>query len=373
MLIAALASAAAAATDARAHRAPAGTPVPRGFVGMNANGWLFQTGDGLALAEQFSAMASRGVQSVRMAFSWAQAQPYASWSDVPPDQAGQFVDVGGVPTDWSATDQLVNTATLYGLRLLPVVMYAPGWDAASNRHGIPAPARPAPYASFLTALIDRYGPHGTYWQPGTPHLPIRQWQIWNEPNVYYYWPNTTLSTYLSLLSASHAAIAKADPGAQTVLAALANASWDYLAHVYRVRGARSLFDAVAINPFTSTPARVIKILRRARGVMDAGGDRGKAIIASEVGWPSARGQPGTHWDWDTTQAGEARNVAAMLPLLAANRAALRLRAFYYFTWVDDSTLGNDWNYAGLLKDVAGQAVPKPALGAFTKAAHAIER
>jgi hypothetical protein len=339
---------------------------------MNANGWLFENGDGLALAEQFAAMARHGVQSVRMAFSWAEAQPYASWADVPADQISNFVDVGGVPTDWTPTDELVNLAALYRLRLLPVVMYAPGWDSATNIHGIPAPALASPYANFLTALIQRYGPNGAYWVPGAPRLPIRQWQIWNEPDVYYYWPNTTLGTYLALLKAAHTAIVKADPGAQTVLGALANNSWDYLAQIYKVPGARSLFDTVAINPFTSTPRRVMRILELARRTMNAAGDRLKPLLATEVGWPSARGQPGAHWDWDTTETGQARKVAALLPLLAADRKALRLRGFYYYTWVSDHTLGNDWNYAGLLQLVAGQAVPKPALAAFTRAARALE-
>jgi hypothetical protein len=350
----------------------AGTPVPSGFVGMNANGWLFQNGSGLAVADQFYAMAQRGVQSLRMAFNWAEAQPYSSWSQVPADQTSNYVDVGGIPTNWAPTDELVNLAALYGLRLLPVVMYAPHWDAVRNPHGILAPARAQPYADFLTALIERYGPHGSYWVSGAPRLPIRQWQIWNEPDVYFYWPQTNLHTYLTLLSAAHAAIAKADPGAQTVLAALANNSWGYLAQIYKVRGARSLFDVVAINPFTSTPQNVIRILQLARKAMNAAGDRRKPMIVSETGWPSARGQPGTHWDWDTNEAGQARNLSALLPLLAANRSALRLRGFYYYTWVSDPTLGNDWNYAGLLELKHGQPVAKPALAAFTRAAAALE-
>lgn len=370
-----------AAAKARARHHLPGAPVPAGFVGMNTNAPLFISGDGLSLADQFAAMARSGVQSVRIAFNWGTSQPYASWADVPSGQAGQFVDAGGVPTNFTETDQIVLLASLYGLRLLPVVLYAPSWDSAT----IPAsvspppetgvPASPAPYANYLTALIERYGPHGTFWQQGAgPRRPIRQWQIWNEPNFFFFWNQPSLTAYAALLRASHAAIKAADPGAKTVLGALTNISWGYLAQLYRIPGMRSTFDEVAVNEFSSTPARVVRILGAVRRTMNRFGDARKPLLDTELSWTTAHGTPGGVFDWDTTPAGQARNVAAIVPLLAAHRRALGLAGFFYYTWVDDeSNTHSDWNFAGLLRVVGGQAVPKPALSAFTRAALAIER
>jgi hypothetical protein len=83
--------------------------------------------------------------------------------------------------------------------------------------------------------------------------------------------------------------------------------------------------------------------------------------------------PGATSTWDTTAQGQARNIAALIPMLAANRRSLNLRGFDYYTWIGDQSKRHDhWQFAGLLRLVNGQAVAKPALAAFTNAAHAIE-
>ena len=51
-------------------------------------------------------------------------------------------------------------------------------------------------------------------------MPIRSWQIWNEPNLAYYWKQPFASSYVSFLKVAHAAVKKAVPGARVVLGAL---------------------------------------------------------------------------------------------------------------------------------------------------------
>jgi hypothetical protein len=119
---------------------------------------------------------------------------------------------------------------------------------------------------------------------------------------------------------------------------------------------------------------VLRILALVRRTMNAFGDRRKPMIATEVSWTSARGIPGAHFDWDTTEAGQARNVGRVVLLLAAHRRALRLSAFYYYTWVADETdRSYDWNFAGLFRVVGGQTIAKPAFAAFKRAVLTIER
>src|SRR5947209_13448947 len=48
-----------------------GTPVPRGFVGMNIDGPMLNAQDGVTLPSQFGLMRSRGVQNIRAVFSWS--------------------------------------------------------------------------------------------------------------------------------------------------------------------------------------------------------------------------------------------------------------------------------------------------------------
>ena len=123
---------AAAATLSIALAGPAaarslpGTPVPRGFVGMNVDGPMFTSQGGVAMPSQFYTMRADGVQSVRVPFSWATAQPYQSWSEVPPSQTAQFGSgAGGVPTDFGTTDQIVLLSAGRGMSVLPIVEYVP--------------------------------------------------------------------------------------------------------------------------------------------------------------------------------------------------------------------------------------------------------
>jgi hypothetical protein len=201
------------------------------------------------------------------------------------------------------------------------------------------------------------------------------WQIWNEPNLSYYWPKQPFApSYVALLRAAHQAIKAADPGAQVVLGGLPDTSWLSLKSIYAIRGARKLFDVVALHPYTKQPQGVITILKLVRQVMVRAGDADKPMIADEISWPSSIGHHATsQFDIGTTEAGQARNTAAVLPLLASNRRSLHLIGFYYYTWATpDDNGGNQFDFAGLFEYRSGKLTPKPAYAAFRRAALALE-
>ena len=361
--------------------APAPAPVPNGFVGVVVDGPMYpDTAAGVDLQQQFALMEKAGVESVRVVFDWANAQPYASWSQVPAADLADYTNVGGVPTDFSQTDEIVGLAARYGLTVLPTVIYAPTWDLIDAR-AVPfsfgRPAQDGPYANYLTALIDRYGPRGSFWDGYPQKVPIRQWQIWNEPNIGAYWPTQPFAkTYVALLKAAAGAIRRADPGAKVVLAGIPNYSWKALETIYRIPGARAAFDVVALHPYTAKPAGVITILRYVRAVMDRNGDTDKPMIADEISWPSSIGErvDSVGFDIGTTEKGQAANIAAVLPMLADDRRSLNLAGFYYYTWASQpGATGLIFDYAGLLNFTGGALTEKPAFSAFEQAALAIER
>ncbi len=368
---------AAAATRQPASQPPLGTPVPSGFVGVDVDGPMTDPQDGVDFAHQTALMVKSGVQGVRVAFSWPLAQPYQSWADVPAGQQSQFQSgPGNVPTSFTATDEIVGLAARRGLTVLPTILYAPGWDAAPNPGSFSPPATPGPYANYLTALIGRYGPHGSFWasNPGIPRLPIRMWQIWNEPNLSTYWTQPFARTYVSLLRAAHAAIKRADPGAKVVLAAITNRAWIYLRQIYQVPGARSLFDVIAVNGFTSTPSNEIEFLHLVRRAVNGDGGQRTPLLATEVSWTSAQGKTNDQLDWNTTESGQAADIAALLPMLSAQRTALGLIGFYYYTWMGQEYHNAPaFNFAGLLRYASnGSIAVKPALGAFARGALTLE-
>ncbi len=358
----------------RAHSAA--LPVPSTFVGVDADGPLLDPTSGLKLTNQFGTMVADGVGSVRVAFNWAAAQPYQTMADVPAGQQSQFTDVGGVPTDFSQTDQFVGVAAQHGLTVLPTILYAPGWDAANNPGGIDYPMQPGPYSAYLTALIGRYGPHGSFWSshPQIRPMPIRAWQIWNEENMSYYWRQPFASSYAVLLRAAHDAIKRADPGAKVVLGALTNYAWLSFGQLEKLPGISSSFDIASVNAFTKKVADVILYLRLMRNALDHFHLGKMPLIASELSWPSALGETPDHYDFDTTEAGQARNIGQLLPMLGADRFGLGLLSFYYYTWIGVETYGaQDFAFAGLEGQTSyGSVFAKPALAVFKKAALALE-
>jgi hypothetical protein len=259
-------------------------------------------------------------------------------------------------------------------------MYAPDWDAApapAGRPSFPIPRNDAPYASFLAALVNRYGPHGSFWATALRKVPIRTWEIWNEPDVTVFWSTQPFApSYVQLLHAAHDAIKRADPGATVVLAGLVNFSWRDLAAIYAVPGASAWFDAVAAHPYTKQPAGVITILGKLRAVMNAHGDSSKPLIADEISWPSAVGASrlSRQYDFTTTQAGQASRLAQLIPLLASHRRSLNLLGFDYYTWATAERRNlQSFDYAGLERYAGGGLFfAKPALTAFRKGVLAIE-
>jgi hypothetical protein len=358
--------------------AAASGPVPQGFVGMVVDEPVWPDVY-VQLGPQLDTMVGAGVQSVRVVFNWASAQPYPNWKAVPAAQRNQFTNVGGVPTDFGTFDALVEQAAARGLTVLPSVLNAPAWDGIRrNGASVRIPRSDRPFAAFVRALVRRYGPDGTVWasMPQRARRPITMWQIWNEPNITPFWPVQPFARrYVGLLRAARAAIKGVDPHAEIVLAGLPNYSWSDLGKIYAVPGARSLFDVVAVHPYTRTPKGVLEILTFVRRVMDSHGDRAKPLLADEISWPSSLGKTdhNTGYDFATTEAGQARNIAQVLPMLARARRSLGLLGFYYYDWAGlERPHKLAFDFAGLFRIADGKFVAKPAFGAFKRAALAIE-
>lgn len=372
----ALATGASAAAAGRPNHSS--SRVPQGFAGMVVDEPTWPD-PFINLQPQIDKMVASGVESLRVVFDWSQAQPYRRWRDVPSDQKSSFVNVGGVPTTFTAFDQLVGAASRDGLPVMPVILNAPAWDGQGNPQAlVDVPKSDGPFAAFAKALVRRYGPGGTFWQTYPYHVPvpIKMWQIWNEPNIPAFWPFQPFEArYVSLLIAASKAIKSVDHTAKVVLAGMPNDSWVDLQRIYKIPGARSAFDVVALHPYTKYPQGVITILGYVRTVMDQAGDANKPMIADEISWPSSLGKTDhdVGYDFATTEAGQAQNIRRVLPLLVANRKRLNLLGFYYYDWAGQERPNYlAFDFAGLFRLTDGHFVAKPAYTAFRDGVLAME-
>ncbi len=330
------------------------------------------------LAKQMDLAVGSGAESLRVTVPWSTVEPFPNLSAVPPPARSAFPTlVGGVPASFTAFDRIVSLAAQRHLQLLPVVLSTPGWANGGRSTAVP-PSSPSTYATFVSGLVHRYGPSGSFWSshPSLPKVPIRSWQIWNEPNFTRYWTTQPFpASYVQLLRAAHDAIKVADPGAQVVMAGFPEFSWESVAQIYAEPGAKGAFDAVAVHPYTARPQGVIKILGLVRQAMDRAGDSAKPIIATEITWPSSQGKAPPQFGVGTTEAQQATLLGQVMPLLAANQHRLGLSGIYWYTWMGDETprtTSYGFDYAGLLKYVSGTVTAKPALAVYKQWALKLE-
>lgn len=325
-------------------------------------------------------MAQGGVRLLRFQLNWSEIQPQPSG-----------------PYDWTEADKQVAGAAAAGITLVPFFYGTAAWAAncagatptqPGNPISVPqsgdlctrvlptSPTAEAGWSAFLAAAVARYGPAGTFWTDPTdaytpPYLPIRIWQIWNEPNsVEFAPPRPSAAAYARLLQISHETIKGSDPGAKLVLGGLFRPTRKFLDKLYK-RGAKQLFDVMAVHPYAADIKFLTSQLEVTRDAMKRHRDGKTPIWITELGWGSAaptlvplplrRLLLGIN--------GQARMLRRSYRFLIAKRKRFHLGAILWFSWKDvpAGTGGRCYlcESAGLF---SADGSPKPAWSAFARAA-----
>jgi hypothetical protein len=324
------------------------------------------------LDQQMTLMARSGVESVRVARAWEELEP----------RENTFV-FGGL-------DRVVATAATHGLQPLINVTRTPRWassDPRSSDYGR-LPPRDGTYGELMRQLVLRYGPNGTFWaeRPTVPRLPVRQWQIWNEPSGPAHWrPRPWAPSYTRLLREASQAIHATDSGAEVVSGPLVATGtytqWAGARDLLKA-GAGRWLDVVSVHPFTSnsvsvsdTAARLVEIVRRVRAQMNKRGARRKDIILTEMTWPASLGKipKGNQLHFSTTSKGQRDRLKAGYRALAKARRKLRITNAYWYTWAttydrSGSPAVMAFNFSGLTRFRGGAFSPMPILRAYRSVA-----
>jgi len=335
--------------------APAGAQaVPRGFFGI-----VPQTGID---ADDLARMRAGGVETLRMPLSWAGTQ-HSARSDY----------------NWSGFDETVAAAAESRIEILPVLSTSPGW-ATGNGRRLPVDngRQRRAWADFVRAAVERYGSRGEFWRehaPGTddplPRVPIRAWQVWNEENFFYFTKPVSPGRYARLLAVTRPTIRRADPRAEIVLGGLFGYprqglplgmdAVDFLDRLYRSRGVKADFDAVAIHPYAADVGELSRAVEDARATMNRHGDRRAGLYVTEIGWGSAYNPRAVAFEVGLR--GQARELRRAYGYLLANRGRLRLRQVDWFTWKDLRGSCAFCDSSGLFRG-GKRFRPKPAWHAF---------
>lgn len=308
---------------------------PRSFFGVVPQGPLG--------AGDFARM--RGViGTLRVPVLWAQVEP----------RPGE--------RDFTELDETVAAATAARVRVLPFVYGTPSWLAADQATPpLGSAGRPA-WASFLRALVRRYGPDGDFWRDTPSPLPIRYWQIWNEPNFVLFWhPRPSPGGYARLLRIAARSIRGMDPGARIVAAGVAPVEagmlpWTFLRRLLAFPGAGRQLDLVAVHPYAYRVRDVALQIRLARQALARAGEAGKPLLISEIGVASDSRLP---TDFNRGLRGQAAYLRNVFNLLLRNRRRWHVAGADWYAWRDGPAFDPHCvfcQYAGLF-DAAGEAKP----------------
>ena len=341
---------------APAHEARA--VVPRDFFGLTSDDVF--VGDARYQATEMARQRHAGVTVLRQSFNWKYLEP----------------EPGLLRLD--GTDRFVLSAARAGIRILPILFGEPAW-ASSRRVGdersMTAPPRdPRVFAAYAAAIARRYGTHGTLWKahPEVRAMPVRAYQVWNEPNLPVYWGGRPdARAYASMLKRTSGAVHRVQPGARIVSAGLPQSSTGvplltYLRQLYAA-GAGPSIDTVGVNPYATSVAQISELLRAVRARLDASGARRTGLWVTEVGW-ATRGKS----RFSVGPARQSQLIEGTLRALGASWRSLRLIGVVYYAWRDMPVWAGVQDFWGLhtgLHDIDGK--PKPAVKALERAVKAL--
>jgi hypothetical protein len=328
--------------------------VPRPFFGVEADPVIGPVPVPMSQAD-FHRMRSARLGTLRLDFNWAVIEPTA-----------------GAPRDWSYYDKVVGRAARAQVGILAVLVGSPQFAAESSAYAPMTPAGQASFKRFVGDVVRRYGHGGSFWRahPRLPRRPIPAYQVWNEPNYPPHWSDQVPSSapaYASLLKLIGGEIRRNDRRARIGLGGLLASStrgpagYRYLADLYRVKGIKRYFDAVAIHPYAEGAGGVEGELSRIRPVMRRYGDARTPVWISELGWATGGGNP----YFSTTPAGQAARLRAAFRVVLRSRARYHVTKLIWFSWRDRvGPAARGWEFYCGLFGVNGQA--KPAWTAFRR-------
>ncbi|MFI5379232.1 MAG: beta-galactosidase [Tepidisphaerales bacterium] len=186
-----------------------------------------------------------GVKWSREDFAWSRIEP----------QPGKFT--------WDYYDGLLDCANRNGITVYAIVGYWTPWSKQYTSEGVDQ------YVTYLRQLVARYKGR------------INQWEIWNEPNIFFWQGPKEL--YAELLKKSYAAIKEVDPSAQVLGISTAGIDRNFIDKMLKL-GAP--FDVLTIHPYRTKyddDAFISDLMKVSDQVKLPDGKR-RPVWLTEMGW-----------------------------------------------------------------------------------------
>jgi hypothetical protein len=294
-----------------------------------------------------------GVHWDREAFYWQSVEP----------ARGRF--------DWRRSDALMTGASVAGVNVLAILAFSAPWASSdpSGKGDVYYPPRdPADFAHYATAVVQRYGPGGSFWaaHPKLTPRPLPAVELWNEPWWHGFWaPRADPAAYAALVRAAGAAIRRLEPKVSILVSgdllapeSTGNDAW--LSELLAVRPSIAPYvDAWSVHPYPDpkndgprsgpTEYSYQRVPVIAQTVAAAGLNR--PLWITEIGWSSAAPAVG-----GVSEATQARYLHDALVEALTTWRGFVARTFVY-AWGEDSKPSSDFEGHFALLGSNGRSKP----------------
>ncbi|MDX9754735.1 MAG: beta-galactosidase, partial [bacterium] len=201
---------------------------------------------GLAEMDEAARMARKaGVKWTREDFSWSRLEP----------RKGEF--------DFSYYDALIACAKRHGIQVYAILCYWSSWTKPYTAEGL------ADYLDYVKAIVTRYKED------------IHQWEIWNEPNIFF-WQGPK-EMYAEMLIQSHSLIKSIDPSAEVLGISTSGIDLKFIQHMMDLG---TPFDVLTIHPYRRilNDRDFIADLKEASDLVQNADGTKRPVWLTEMGW-----------------------------------------------------------------------------------------
>lgn len=294
-------------------------------------------------------IAAAGFKFIRMDFTWQSTER----------EKGVY--------DWSAYEELTANLKKRGIRALYILDYSnqlyedqvESKDPISGQiqKGIAAPRKPESveaFAKWASAAVKHFRDNNIIWE------------IWNEPNIFFWRPAPDVANYNKLALATSKAIKAAVPEAIIVGPATSQMPLPFI-ESFLTSGAMEYIDGVSVHPYrrySLSPETAVDDYKKVDELIKKYTPEGKSLI------PIISGE----WGYNTSTKGVSfETQAAYIVRMQLSNLLYGIPLSVWYDWKNDGPDRDEWehNFGTVTPDLK----PKPAyiaiktlndqLGAFT--------
>jgi hypothetical protein len=179
-------------------------------------------------------------------------------------------------------DRYMAAAGKLGIR--PLIIFDYGNDLYDKGDSPRTPEAIAAFTEYCRQLMRRY------------EAVCRDWEIWNEPNIFFWRPKPNVEDYTSLMKAVYPATKQANPKATIVGVCTAGTDLKFVEGVLE-RGGGKAMDAISVHPYRyprppEAPKDFLDEMNRLKALLDKHGAGHLKVWLTEYGYPTQLDQRG---------------------------------------------------------------------------------